>query len=104
MKKILLTSILMATFFIGCGEQPTLSKVISKRSAIEKGMTKAQVKKILKVEPDEISQVGNVEVWIYKGVLGNEDEGKTFNDFIVKFKNNKVIYTGFFRCKLPTEE
>lgn len=89
--------------FIACGGQPPLKKVISKRVVITKGMTKAEVRKILKIEPDEISQVGNTTLWIYKGVLTNDDT-KTFNDFIIKFKNNKVIYTGFFRCKLPKEE
>ena len=102
MKKIvLLVGILF--LFTACGEQPPLKKVIDKRVSITKGMSKSQVKSILGVEPDEISQVGDTTLWIYKGVLG-EDEEKTFNDFIIKFKDNKVVYTGFFRCKLPKEE
>jgi len=92
----------LLSLFIGCQEQPGLSQVISKRPLITKGMPKDKVLNTLKVDPDEISQVGNVEVWIYKGVVGKES--KTFNDFIIKFKNNKVIYTGFFKCKLPKEE
>jgi len=92
----------MLILFIGCSEQPGLKQVVSKRPLIVKGMSKAKVSQTLKVDPDEVSQVGDVELWVYKGILG--EKKRTFNDFIIKFKNDKVVYTGFFKCKLPKEE
>lgn len=101
MKRIILTTLTLL-FLVGCNHQPPLKKVVNKRFNITKGMTKVQVQKTLQVKPDEISTVGNTTIWIYKGILGNEQ--KRFNDFIIKFINNKVAYTGFFQCKLPKEE
>ena len=106
MKKLVISSLLvgMGVIFSGCGSDLTqLDKVVQSRYAITKGMTKSQVNSILKTEPDEISQVGNYELWIYKGITERDDK-KYFNDFVVKFVDGKVAYTGFFKCKLPKIE
>ena len=106
MKKLVFGSLLvsMGILFSGCGSDLTnLEQVVKSRYAITKGMTKAQVNSILKAEPDEISQVGDYELWIYKGVTKSDDK-KYFNDFVIKFVDGKVAYTGFFKCKLPKLE
>jgi hypothetical protein len=107
MKKIILSSLLVASTLIlsGCGGDSglSLSNVVKHRYSIKKGMTKEQVQNILKTEPDEISQVGNYELWIYKGIVEKGDN-KAFNDFVVKFVDGKVAYTGFFKCNLPEIE
>ena len=106
MKKLVISSLLvgMGVIFSGCGSDLTqLDKVVQSRYVITKGMTKSQVNSILKTEPDEISQVGNYELWIYKGITERDDK-KYFNDFVVKFVDGKVAYTGFFKCKLPKIE
>jgi len=106
MKKLVFGSLLvsMGILFSGCGSDLTnLEQVVKSRYAITKGMTKSQVNSILKAEPDEISQVGDYELWIYKGITERDDK-KYFNDFVVKFVDGKVAYTGFFKCKLPKLE
>jgi len=107
MKKILLGSLLVVGSLVlsGCSgdSELTLSQVVKHRYSVEKGMNKAQVQKILKKDPDEISQVGNYELWIYKGITEKEN-GNYFNDFVVKFVDGKVAYIGFFKCKLPETE
>ena len=89
--------------FLGCQDVTPLEQVVKSRVMVHKGMSEAQVQKILKVTPDEVSQVGNYELWIYKGII-EKDEKSTFNDYIIKFKDGKVIYTGYFNCKLPKVE
>jgi len=107
MKKIVLGSLLVAGSLLlsGCGGDDglVLSSVVKHRYSIQKGMNKNQVQNILKHDPDEISQVGNYELWIYKGIIDKEN-GNYFNDFVVKFVDGKVAYTGFFKCKLPEME
>jgi hypothetical protein len=106
MKKIILSSLLvgLGLVFTGCGQTVShLNDVVQARYAITKGMTKAQVHNILKQEPDEISQVGNYELWIYKGIIHKNDINY-FNNFVVKFVDGKVAYTGFFKCKLSNIE
>jgi hypothetical protein len=106
MNKVLLVGLFVVSslFLSGCNnEVSNLQQIISKRVVIQKGMTKLEVQAILKDEPDEISQVGGYEMWIYKGMI-NKNDVTTFNNYIVKFVDGKVAYTGFFKCKLPKVE
>jgi len=106
MKKSLL-AVLMGLYFIGCGgNQITLDQVTKKGlTQIHNGMTKAEVLKILKKEPDTIQKVGNYELWIYEGVVVNDDtDERRYKNFSIKFNNGKVDYTGYFGCKLPKVE
>jgi len=108
MKKILAGAIL-AALFIGCGSGPSVPNLnqVTKKGlvSIKKGMTQAQVMKILKREPDTIQKIGNYELWIYEGVVTNEETGtKRYKNFTIKFENGKVDYTGYFGCKLPKTE
>ena len=91
------------SLFLGCQDTTPLEEVVKNRIMVQKGMNKTDVQKILKVTPDEVSQIGNYELWIYKGIITKDDKS-TFNDYIIKFKDGKVVYTGYFNCKLPKIE
>jgi len=96
--------LLSGVLFFGCeGDTVTTPKVVEKRVSVQKGMTKDQVRKILQIEADEISQVGNYELWIYKKIEEKNGQ-KVFSDYIIKFVDGKVAYTGYFKCKLPNVE
>jgi len=104
MKLVKIVGIIVAgTLFFGCQENAPAPKVYEKRVAVQKGMTPAQVQGILQTEPDEISQVGNYEMWIYKKIIKKNGQ-KVFSNYIVKFVDGKVAYTGYFKCKLPNIE
>ena len=109
MKKIIAGSLIVvgSLFFTGCGgsDIPSLNEVTKKGMVISNGMTKAEVMKLLKREPDNIVKVGNYELWTYEGVIVNEDtEIRRYKNLTIKFKNGKVDYTGYFACKLPKIE
>lgn len=106
MKKLLKISVGVmfgAVLFIGCGEPVfTLNNAMEKGFDIKQGMTRKQVKHILKLEPTLKKRDGDFEVWIYEGEFTNENTGKTkYKNITIKFKNGKVIYPGYFECPVP---
>ena len=104
MKLVKILGIVVAgTLFFGCQEEAPKPKAYEKRLSVQKGMTKEQVQNILQVEADEVSQVGNYEMWIYKKIVEKNGE-RVFSNYIVKFVDGKVAYTGYFKCKLPNIE
>jgi len=108
MKKLLMFSGIVMMLLSGCGDDKITLNDITKNglSKLEKGMTKEQVTKILKSEPDTVQKVGNYELWIYEGVVQdkkNEDLSR-YKNFTVKFKDGKLDYTGYFGCKLAQVE
>ena len=108
MKKLLMFSGVVMMLLSGCGDTVITLNDVTKNglTKIENGMTKSQVEKILKKEPDTIQKVGNYELWIYEGEVTdkNNEDLKRYKNFTVKFKNGKVDYTGYFGCKLAKVE
>jgi major membrane immunogen (membrane-anchored lipoprotein) len=110
MKKALKVSmpiIISGMFFLtGCGEPVfTIDYAMSKGFDVQKGMTKEQVKNILKVEPTMKKRDGDFELWIYEGQFTNEDTDKIkYKNITVKFRNGKVVYPAYFECPVPKVE
>ena len=106
MKRLLKLSmplVIGAFLLSGCGEQPvTLSYTMSKGFDVQKGMTKEQVKKLLKLEPTMKKRDGEFELWIYEGKFTNEDTGETkYKNITIKFKDGVVVYPAYFECPVP---
>ena len=108
MKKVVGSLVVFgALLFTGCGsDKVTLNQAIQKGMVLDKGITKAQVMKILKREPDSVQKVGNIELWTYEGIVTNPDdeEAKKYKNLTIRFKNSKIDYVGYFDCKLPKVE
>jgi len=108
MKKTIIgaTLVVATTIFTGCGStQPTLSQTAKASYKINMGMSKAEVTKILKLEPTEVQRIDNYEIWKYEGIDTNEDTKESkYIDLIIKFKNGKVTNIGTFSCKIPKKE
>ena len=106
MKKVLGSLAVLATIiFTGCGDDKvTLEQVIQKKGEIKKGMTSAQVRALLKRGPDDEAEIGEYDFWTYEGVVVNPDDetDKKYKNLIIRFKNDKVDYKGYFGCKLPS--
>ena len=108
MKKILGSIVVVGALLLtGCGsDKVTLNSVMKKGMVLTKGMSKAQVQKLLKREADSTQKVGNIELWTYEGIVVNPDDEtqRRYKNLTIRFKNGVVDYIGYFGCKLPKVE
>ncbi|RUM58624.1 MAG: hypothetical protein DSY59_05515 [Persephonella sp.] len=110
MKKFTYLSVIFIfglVLFSSCGEtRIALDEAISKGNFyVKKGMSKKKVLEIINVEPTTVERIGDYELWIYEGVFNNPDLNiRKYKNLVIKFKNDKVIYTAYFNCKLPKVE
>ncbi len=89
-----------------CGSRTevSLENVVQKGLTIEKGMSREEVLSALKRRPDTIEKLDNVELWIYEGVISDDDdEQKRYENLTIKFVAGQVAYVGYFSCKLPSK-